>query len=88
MRRQRETGLKGLGQVLKSFRDRAADFPIYDRGSGADAFLHTLGPLATPGQGSRAGVNVLDPRTALSAEARPGLAAAAMPMFKGRTGTD
>ncbi|UWQ15385.1 carbon-nitrogen hydrolase family protein [Aliiroseovarius sp. M344] len=85
VRRQRETGLKGLGQVLKSFRDREADFPIYDRTSGADAYLQTLGPLATPGQGSRAGVEVTDPRTALGANK---LAAAAVPMFKGKTGTD
>ena len=34
VRRQRETGLRGLGQVLKSFRDREAEFPVYDRTSG------------------------------------------------------
>lgn len=68
VRRQRETGLKGLGQVLKSFRDREADFPIYDRESGADAYLHTLGPLATPSKGSLAGVDVADPRKLLSSE--------------------
>lgn len=58
VRRQRETGMKGLGQVLKSFRDRSSDFPVYDRESGTDAFLHTLGPLETPQQGSRAGLHV------------------------------
>jgi predicted amidohydrolase len=58
VRRQRETGMKGLGQVLKSFRDRSSDFPVYDRTSGTDAFLHTLGPLETPQQGSRAGLHV------------------------------
>ncbi len=56
VRRQRETGLKGLGQVLKSFRDRDVDFTTYDRASGADAYLNTLGPLAMPKQGSRAGI--------------------------------
>ncbi|GHE91557.1 hypothetical protein GCM10016455_09290 [Aliiroseovarius zhejiangensis] len=56
VRRQRETGMKGLGQVLKSFRDRSVDFPIYDRSSGTDAYLHQLGPLETPKQGSRAGI--------------------------------
>jgi predicted amidohydrolase len=61
VRRQRETGIMGLGQVLKSFRDRAADFPIYDRLSGADAYLHTLGPLAPVTQGSRAGLDALAP---------------------------
>jgi len=85
VRRQRETGLKGLGQVLKSFRDREAEFTVYDRDSGVDAYLKTLGPLKTPGQGSRAGVAVSDPRTALGTDQA---AAAAVPMFKGRTGTD
>ena len=86
VRRQRETGMKGLGQVLKSFRDRAADFPVYDRSSGADAYLHTLGPLQTPAQGSRAGVDALDPRAALNGASDA--AHAAIPMFKGHTGTD
>lgn len=63
VRRQRETGLKGLGQVLKSFRDRSAEFPVYDRASGADAWLHTLGPLEIPAKGSRAGIAPPDPRT-------------------------
>jgi deaminated glutathione amidase len=58
VRRQRETGMKGLGQVLKSFRDRSTDFPVYDRNSGTDAFLHTLGPLEIPRQGNRAGLHV------------------------------
>jgi len=55
VRRQRATGMMGLGQVLKSFRDRSVDFPVYDRTSGADAYLHGLGPLEMPTQGSRAG---------------------------------
>ncbi|MFD1344130.1 carbon-nitrogen hydrolase family protein [Litorisediminicola beolgyonensis] len=58
VRRQRETGMKGLGQVLKSFRDREADFPVYDRQSGADSYLQTLGPLEMPRQGSRKGLHV------------------------------
>ncbi|GAB5504872.1 MAG: hypothetical protein Rhirs2KO_00350 [Rhizobiaceae bacterium] len=56
VRRQRETGLKGLGQVLKSFRDREADFAVYDRSSGLDTYLRSLGPLQVQGQGSRAGL--------------------------------
>jgi len=56
VRRQRETGMKGLGQVLKSFRDRSANFSVYDRSSGADAFLQSLGPLELPAQGSRRGL--------------------------------
>jgi deaminated glutathione amidase len=76
VRRQRETGFKGLGQVLKSFRDREADFPVYDRASGADAYLNTLGPLVTPPQGSAAGLRAADPRTMLGeAEAPTGPAA-------------
>ncbi|MCF3973247.1 carbon-nitrogen hydrolase family protein [Paracoccus salsus] len=67
VRRQRETGMKGLGQVLKSFRDRDADFSVYDRDSGVDAYLKTLGPLQTPLQGSAAGLRSADPRTALGA---------------------
>jgi hypothetical protein len=48
VRRQREVGLRGLGQVLKSFRDRNVDFDIYRRRSG---FLDSLGALATPLRG-------------------------------------
>ena len=58
VRRQREAGMKGLGQVLKSFRDREVDFSVYDTKSGVDQFLHTLGPLEMQQQGSRAGLHV------------------------------
>lgn len=85
VRRQRETGLKGLGQVLKSFRDREADFSVYDRVSGTDAYLHTLGPLETPHKGSRAGVDEVDPRSALEGDV---VGAGTIPMFKGKTGTE
>ena len=89
VRRQRETGMKGLGQVLKSFRDREAEFPVYNRLSGADAYLHTLGPLETPRQGSTAGLTHADPRTALSQEASGQVpSASTIPIFKGRTGTE
>ena len=50
--------MKGLGQVLKSFRDRSTDFSVYDRNSGTDAYLQTLGPLEIPHQGTRAGLHV------------------------------
>lgn len=56
VRRQRETGIRGLGQPLKSFRDRAVDFGVYDRTSGLDGYLHTLGPLQVPARGSKAGL--------------------------------
>ncbi len=62
VRRQRETGMRGLGQPLKSFRDRSIDFPVYDRSSGNDAYLHQLGPLEVPAQGSAAGIRYGAPR--------------------------
>ncbi len=61
VRRQREAGMKGLGQVLKSFRDRSTDFSVYDRNSGTDAYLKTLGPLEIPQQGNRAGLQAAVP---------------------------
>ena len=68
VRRQRETGIKGLGQVLKSFRDRAVDFSVYDRNSGTDDYLKSLGPLEIPQQGSRAGLHVDVPADAETEE--------------------
>lgn len=54
VRRERELGLRGLGQPLKSFRDRGVEFPVYQRGTGADAYLHSLGALCKPGAPERA----------------------------------
>ncbi len=48
VRRERETGLRGLGQPLKSFRDREVDFSLYRSENGSSPFLDTLGPLAKP----------------------------------------
>jgi predicted amidohydrolase len=48
VRRERERGLRNLGQPLKSFRDRACEFDVYRRDSGADAYLHSLGDLTKP----------------------------------------
>lgn len=47
VRRERERGLRTLGQPLKSFRDRACDFPVYERNA-PDGYLHSLGPLVKP----------------------------------------
>ena len=48
-RRGRSTGLFGLGQVLKSFRDRKVEFEVYDRSKGStQEFLNNLGPLVRP----------------------------------------
>lgn len=54
VRRERELGLRGLGQPLKSFRDRGVEFPVYQRGTGADAYLYSLGALSKPGEPERA----------------------------------
>ncbi len=56
VRRSREVGLKGLGQPLKSFRDRAVAFTVYDRASGVASYLDTLGPLEKMARGSKAGL--------------------------------
>ena len=48
VRRERERGLRTLGQPLKSFRDRECEFEVYRRGSGVGAYLDTLGPLTKP----------------------------------------
>ncbi len=56
VRRQREVGIHGLGQPLKSFRDRAVDFTVYQRGAFAAEYLQSLGPLSLSGRGSRAGL--------------------------------
>ena len=56
VRRQRAMGLRGLGQVLKSFRDREVEFTVYDRDTGQDGYLQTLGPLAMPSRGGSAGL--------------------------------
>jgi predicted amidohydrolase len=57
VRRSRETGLRGLGHPLKSFRDARVDFTVYQPGSPARAWLDTLGPVEKPTRGSRVGLN-------------------------------
>jgi predicted amidohydrolase len=56
VRRSREVGLRGLGQPLKSFRDRKVRFPVYGDNPTEGAFLQSLGPLVKPERGSRAGL--------------------------------
>jgi len=48
VRRERERGLRTLGQPLKSFRDRECSFEVYRRDSTAFPYLQTLGPLVKP----------------------------------------
>lgn len=54
VRRQREAGLQGLGQPLKSFRDRKVDFPVYARTSSGTHYWDRLGALAMQTRGGRA----------------------------------
>jgi hypothetical protein len=56
VRRAREVGIFGLGQPLKSFRDRRVDFTVYARGTHDFPYLQSLGPLEKPARGSRAGL--------------------------------
>jgi deaminated glutathione amidase len=48
VRRERERGLRGLGQPLKSFRDREVDFPLYRHPDSSTPFLDSLGLLEKP----------------------------------------
>lgn len=54
VRRSREVGLRGLGQPLKSFRDRKVHFSVYDRD--APNHFRMLGALQKPHRGSKAGL--------------------------------
>jgi predicted amidohydrolase len=46
-RRSRERGIRGLGQMMKAFRDRPTQFPVY--GETFDtSYLDSLGPVAAP----------------------------------------
>lgn len=56
-RRSREFGLRGLGQQLKSFRDRKVEFPIYGPGGRNWPYLQSLGSLVKPDRGSQAGLH-------------------------------
>jgi deaminated glutathione amidase len=47
VRRQRKNGIRGLGQLAKSFRDRPTEFPVYAHGFDR-SYLDSLGPLQQP----------------------------------------
>jgi predicted amidohydrolase len=49
VRRVRERGMHGLAQPLKSFRDAAISYPVYQDGAGHGAFAD-LGELEVPGK--------------------------------------
>jgi hypothetical protein len=48
VREERRSGMRGLGQPLKSFRDRTVDFAVYDRARGSNTYLDSLGPVEKP----------------------------------------
>ena len=48
VRRQRQHGLRTLGQPLKSFRDSSMDFTVYDRNTRDLSYLNSLGALKKP----------------------------------------
>jgi deaminated glutathione amidase len=48
VRRERWQGIRGLGQPLKSFRDRSVDFVVYRPSEFDHAYLESLGPLEKP----------------------------------------
>lgn len=48
----RENGVRGLGQTLKSFRDRSIEFPIYNKQTADNSYLESLGALEKPKRNS------------------------------------
>ncbi len=56
VRRSREVGLRGLGQQLKSFRDRTIEFAVYAPEARKWPYFNSLGPLVKADRGSRAGL--------------------------------
>jgi predicted amidohydrolase len=60
VRRSREVGLRGLGQQLKSFRERRVEFDVYSPAGRDWPYLRSLGPLVKPDRGSHAGLQPKD----------------------------
>jgi hypothetical protein len=56
VRRSREVGLRGLGQQLKSFRDRTVEFAVYTPAAREWPYLNSLGPLQKADRGSMVGL--------------------------------
>jgi len=48
VRRQREVGLRGLGQPLKSFRDSTINFTVYNQTLNQNNYLDSLGQMQKP----------------------------------------
>jgi predicted amidohydrolase len=73
VRRERQRGVRGLGQTLKSFRDRTVDFPVYARSAPTEAYLASLGPVLKQTRPAAA-VPALEPAPPQPAAARPPVA--------------
>jgi len=54
VRRQREVGLRNLGQPLKSFRDSKVNFTVYNKEQGENSYLDSLGPMQKPSRHGKA----------------------------------
>ena len=57
VRRSREVGLRGLGQQLKSFRDRKIEFGVYAPDGRTWPYLQSLRDLVKPDRGSSIGLD-------------------------------
>jgi len=53
VRRQREVGLRNLGQPLKSFRDSKVNFTVYNKDQRQNDYFDSLGPLQKPNRESK-----------------------------------
>jgi hypothetical protein len=73
VRRERAVGIRGLGQPLKSFRDRRIEFDVYRPEAFDNSYLESLGTLERASRGSRAGL------AAAGGQAAPAGAAVAYP---------
>ena len=58
--RQRAVGQNGLGQVLKSFRDRNVNFSVYDDNEFKHEYFDSLGPLKMPKSSSQVDKDAVD----------------------------
>jgi deaminated glutathione amidase len=61
VRRQRAVGTNGLGQPLKSFRDRNVEFSVYNEAQFDHGYHQSLGPLKMPERQSWEGLNIPAP---------------------------
>jgi hypothetical protein len=72
--------VRGLGQTLKSFRDRPVEFPVYQRDGATEAYLQSLGPVVHPVRDSvspAATANAVEPAPVTYATSEPAVAAVA-----------